>query len=352
MRSTGLEMQYDHPAKNTVRNHWVPFASNEVSPALLKQLSVWFLPGPTALEVPFYKRTGLTERQLVGFEYYSDRIKQIRKNNPGLYLIPRSLDDALSDDPPGFPDPDWANLDFDGSAVSFSKEINQVIGRLRIDRAPRLAISSLGSRDRTALVENMKTFSFWTAASPRLSQVYFDILRTGNEQQGLILNEPGATYMLCRELATSLLVLRAFGERVYGDHDRVAAHEFAKRFAAYEKVVNTELETKIHKRLGQPVALPLTSLVGFNDLLATRKIPISLVERLRFVYRSAKEKWRWTWYYRFSNKEPVFLSSWVNQLFHHHPPLHVVDFTGVVVGNRFSGVCPWCIEAKGVTHVS
>lgn len=350
MRLTGLEVDYDYLAKNAVRSHWVSFAARGVSPSMLKQLSVWFLPGHQALEVSAYEEAGISRKQLVGFEYYDDRASQIRKRYPGLRLTAQSFAEALADSNLDLPNPDWANLDFDGSILSFTPETSEVVRRLRLSHAPRLAISSLGSRDRLALIESVKTLSLWAAINPRLFETCFDLLRTSNEHQGLILEEPGATYMLCRELAASLVVMRSFGERAYGDADRRSAHAFAERFAEYEQTVTREVEEKILSRLGQPTALPLASLYGFGDFIAARKIPVSLDDRLRFAYRSTSDKWRWTWYYRIRAGESISLAEWVRQLFYHHPPLHVVDFTGAVVGNRSGGVCPLCVETKGAVH--
>lgn len=343
----GLEDRYDYEAKGTVRGHWVPFAAEKVSPRLLPKLSVWFLPGPKVLELPAYRAVGIEPQQLLGFEWLPERARKIKKRVPGLPVVGTSLRAFLEDPAHAKEAPDWAHLDFDGSALSFEFEVREVVRRLRLDRASRLGVSSLGMRDRRALVESIKTLSLWAALTPDFFDSGLDLLRRGNERAGLVLEEPAMTYMLCRELAVSLLIMRAWGERCYGEDDARAAHHFRTSFEEVMRRTDQAVRGRVFEVLGKPAPIPMTVIDGLRELVWSRRVPVGLGDRLRFAYHSSHEKWRWTWYYRFaSSQKLVSLGEWAETFFLRYPPLHVVDFTGVVISDRRNGVCMHCSKER------
>lgn len=338
----GLEARYDYAAKSIIRDHWVPFAAQGLAPEVIKKLRVWFLPGPEALEAPHYRRAKLRLEQLLGFEWSRDRAEVIRRSFPSLPLEIRALRSFLEDREHEALVPDWANLDFDGSVMTFDFEIRETLRRLRLEQAPALGLSSLGLRDRAALIECIKALSFWAAILPERFDTGLDLLRRGNERSGLVASEPVPTYMLCRELAASLLLVRSFGERSYGRDDEERARQFAAAWEIADQSLDQHIRQEIERGLNEPKPLPVLAVRGLRELVANRMIPVGLTDRLRFVYQSLEHKWRWTWYYRFREQEPVSLLSWAEKFFLEHPPLHHIDFTGAVVGARRTGVCQFC----------
>ncbi|MBI4280968.1 hypothetical protein HY628_02110 [Candidatus Uhrbacteria bacterium] len=338
---------YRSPAKTTVRDHWVPFVTAGLLPESLNQLRVWFLPGPEALEVPKYRNAGLRLEQLLGFEWLPGHLEVIRKRQPELPVIGGALERFLRD--PRFKKvfPDWAYLDFDGSAHTFEFEVGETIRRMRFSLAPRFGLTSQASRDRPALVEGIKTMSLWVSLAPHAFEAGIDRLRQGNEEMGLILDEPAMTYALCRELAVSLLLIRSFGERSWGPDDAVQATAFAGALRQVDQALAGQVGQGIERRLGAPAPLPMAVIHDLRTIFEARRVPVRLKDRLRFAYHNSHNRWRWTWYFRFEETVlPVSLAEWIDLLLLEHPALHVVDFTGAIIGNRTEGVCPWCFSPR------
>lgn len=336
-------VEYNTPAKGTVRRHWVPFASDGVTSASLKNMLVWFLPGVEALEVAQYLERGIPLANLLGFEWLPDRAAVIRAAHPLLTVYGVSLHKFLADPRSRDDWCDWANLDFDGSALTFSSDIANVVARMRMTHATRLAISSLAQRDRARLPEALSAFSFWQAINPLLLDVGTDLLRTGNAQMGLVLPEPAATYMIARELAVMLAVLYSFGARDYGARDDGTATAFKAAWDELRNAVAKKVHEEVRAGLNQPRAIPLANMHDHSQILRERTIPVRLVERLRFAYQSPFKKWRLVWYFAFEESaRPVSLAEWATNLLTLHPPLHVVDETGAVIGDRARGLCRFC----------
>ncbi len=342
MKTNGCGL-YDYPAKNTIRTHWVPFASAEVPPAELHNLRVWFFPGPAALEVASYRAVGMRVKQLVGFEWDANRARSVKNEVPSLALVPTSLAAFLANPALVGNAPDWANLDYDGAFMTFASDIRGVVGRLALDRAPRLGISSLSTRDTDALVESVKALSVWSAILPGRLETGIDLLRRGNERAGLVSKEPMPTYMLCRELALSLLLVRAFGERQYGSDDADASRTFIQAWERIDAEVDSAVRTETRAHIGTPRALIIAACASLEEIVRNRLIPVQCIRRVRFAYQSLEHKWRWTWYFAFEKTAvPISLARFAEDLLVSHPLLHHIDFTGSVVGARRQGVCPHC----------
>lgn len=335
---------YDYPAKGTVRRHWIPFAIEQVPAKLRPLLEVWFLPGHEGLEIPEYVARNISMQQLLGFEWNGQRARILREKYPKLRLEVRPLASFLHDETSEIaPHPDWAHLDFDGSAHTFAREIRTVVSRMRFDRAPRLALSSPANRDRTALIRCIETLSAWNAIIPHRFNFGLDLLRECNDDSGLVLDEPSASYTICRELAVSLNLIRSIGERVWYRGDEDSAHGFEREFKVFDQSITHALRGRVEAQLGRPLALPIAHVDPLPEFFAKRLVPVRLTDRLRFMYRSPNDHRRCSWYFRFEKQPtPVSLATWVENLFLTHPPLHVVDFMGEVIGNRRRGVCPHC----------
>lgn len=333
---------YDFPAKRTVRNHWASFAAAGIAPEARSKLIAWFFPGPPALEVSEYLRVGLKMNQLVGFEWNAARAALIRREVPRLLLVDSALRTFLENSKLARSAPDWANLDFDGSALTFAFEVREVLRRLRLDHAPRLGISSLGDRDGFVLPDAVCALSMWSSADTKRFATAIDLRRRSNERAGLIAPEPVATYMLARELAVFMLVVQGLGERVYHDGDADAAQKFVNGYHDLARAIENAIGSDIRKKLARGVSVPIMTPGSYRFLFAERRIPVRLAEVLRFIYQS-EGRWRWTWYFRFAaSSEPVPLSLWIDKLLFSESLLHVIDFTGAVIGRRAHGACPWC----------
>lgn len=342
-QSRRASAEYNTPAKAVVRNHWVPFARDGVTADALKDMRVWFLPGVLALEAPQYLACGIPLANVRGFEWMPDRAAMIRKVHPLLRMYNGSVHNFLRDPLYRKARCDWVNLDFDGSALTFASDISEVVARMRLTRAPRLAISSLAQRDNARLPEALAALSFWQAINPWFLDVGTDLLRISNRDRGLVLGEPAATYMIARELAVSLSVLYSFGARQYGSRDRRDALRFQTAWHTLHTAVNDTVLAAIRAGLNQVRAVPLANMRDHSAVLRERTVPVRLVERLRFAYQSPFKKWRMVWYVAVEESaRPVSLAEWAVTLLMLHPPLHVVDVTGAVMGDRARGLCRFC----------
>lgn len=340
---TVLRAEYNTPAKGVVRGHWMPFASDRISQPTLENVRVWFLPGVEALEVAQYLSRGIRLANLRGFEWRQDRAAVIHAAHPLLTVYDGSIHRFLADPREKDAWCDFANLDFDGSALTFSDDIAGVVARMRYTNAPRLAISSLVQRDHIRLQEALTALSFWQATNPLLLDVGVDLLRAGNKEMGLVLQEPATTYMIARELAVLLTVLYSFGARDYGSRDDGTAGAFMAAWHELKAAVNEAVLGAVRAGLNQVRAVPLANMRDHSRILRTRTIPVRLVEQLRFCYQSPFKKWRMVWYFAFEKStRPVSLAEWAVNLLTHHPPLHVVDETGAVIGDRARGLCRFC----------
>lgn len=341
MRIQG-EARYDYPAKNVVRSHWVPFAADNVLSSVLNEVHVWFFPGPQALEVAGYRQVGMQISQLVGFEWDAARAAAVRSEVPSLAIVPTSLKEFLANTALRQAAPDWANLDFDGTFQTFASDIRGVVDRLALSRAPRLGLSSLSTRDTSALIECVKALSLWSAILGDRFELGVDLLRRGNLRAGIVSKEPMPTYMICRELAALLLIMRSFGERAYGSRDAMPAVAFREAWERVDAEVDAVIRDEMSTGVNVIRPLPLASCGDLGSLIRDRVIPVRPTRRFRFAYQSPEHKWRWTWYFAFEKTAPLSLAEWAQAFVVEHPVLHHIDFTGGVVGARRFGVCPHC----------
>ena len=336
---------YSHPAKNTIRDHWTQFVVHGLDAKRLRHIRIWFLPGPDTLELPAYQGMGIPTEHLQGFEWQKTRALRIRERCPCLPLYAGSLQKALAERPGVIlTSPDWAHLDFDGSAFSFDNEVTEVVRRMNLDISPCLGVSSIATRDPARILRSMNELSLWKGLFPHSLDQGIDLLRAGNERLGLVLQEPSATYAICRELAWLFHILYAFGSRSYGPNDARAAETFRHDISHLRTRVHQELDSKTKSILRTPAVIPMAAVEDIRSVFMKRKVPIRLENWSRFACQSHPwRKWRWAWHFRFAySSTSVPLLAWAQRMLFQHPPLHVVDFTGAVVGDRKKGVCRLC----------
>lgn len=342
-RPSSVGESYRSPAKAFVRRHLVPFfsasGSNGVPPA------VWFFPGPEEAETEAYLAHGIPIHALLGFEWDPQIAQRIREQSPDLPLRAQALGECLV---PPYRGPvcDWANLDFDGAAVTFREEINALVAHaLRVDRAPRLALTSFASRDHTVLAESIVAMSAMRAIAPSSFTLGVDLLTAGNERLGLAVEDAVMPTVIAREFAVALLLIRAFGGRAYGAGDRRAAGAFRRAFDRAYEALRHILRDPIARYLDHRGAMPFAPAPELAAIVAARTIPLWIPEWLRFAYRTTNDHWMWSWYFRFDalHGRSVSLRAWTEKLLVMAPPLHLVDHVGRLL--RAETVCPWCPRA-------
>ncbi len=313
MRKRLTQGPADFPAQKIVREHWAPFANQKVSRQLRRQLKIWS--GPMI----------------------------VRQSSSRVLKCLANCQETL----------DWVNLDLGGSVLDIGPELREIARRLRLDRAPRLGLSSLAASDRDAWVENTIALSLWRAIDE--ANFYFgqDLERRDRELLDSIpkkSTEPSVDYLLAHELAASLLILRTFGGRVYDQADARPAQTFRDQFVEFLVLAQDrarEQATKTIKDPRQPEALILTELLGLSGLVDQRMIPIQVIDRARFVYRLPNRRWRWTWYFHFAaGQRPISLSKWTRDLLTDQPPLHVIDPQGAVIDDHGLDPCRFCPRRK------
>lgn len=343
--------RYRYPAKDAVRAHLLPFWCSR-SNAAIERATVWCLPGADPVELAGYLDAGMRSAQMCAFEWTHAVAKRIaawatREQRPiALWRGPLH---AFLDDPT-YADArcDWANLDFDGSALSFAADVAGVIARMQTDLAPRLAITSFASRDHTALRDAIRAASALHAIAPTPVHLGFDLAAIGNERMGLVMRDERVSWFpIAREFAVIHLLVRALGSRSYGAGDARDAAAFQTTYGPAFASFAAHIEPAVALAAAGKRALPREEHAALRRAVADRAIPLVLDDWLRFAFRSQNGKWMWTWMFRFApSPRPVPLTEWIRKLCAQAPPLHVVDRTGRTVRGGDAGICSWCLHGR------
>lgn len=346
--------RYDYPAKAVVRSHLPGFFSAGLVRTTMERARVWFFPGPRETEYRGYRALGIPDIQLHGFEWSSAIAARIRAYAPTLPLHVGSLASFLSTRRATRTQCDWANLDFDGIAVSFAAEIDAVVARLDAERAPRLAITSFASRDHAQLITSTVATATLEAlvGRPRFLMGR-DFRLVGDARAGLALEDRARRYAVARELAICFHLLRAFGGRPYGSRDVAAAATFRRAFDERCGTIRRKIESAAVAHVKRGSAMPDTEDSELRSLVINRRIPLWIDDGLRFAYRTPNERWMWTWAFRFTApREPQSLDLWVEKLLCTVPPLHVLDANGNEAHGHAAAVCAWCPASGRARHPS
>lgn len=336
--------RYDYPAKRAVRAHLVPFFTARTAPSAAERASVWFFPGSHHAEIDGYRGIGIPVGQLRAFEWNGSVARAISAHAPGLPLYRGALGSFLRDPRHRTEHCDLANLDFDGSALTFREEISDVVARMRTDELPRLAVTSFASRDHTVLIESTIAASALRAIAPSQFRLGADLAVVGNEHMGLAMRDRQSWLATAREFAVYGIILRAFGGRSYGPHDDAAAAAFRTAFDTAYAAFQASVRPRAVEALATARGLPIVESLALQRAVAARSIPLWFEDSLRFAYRTMSKRWMWTWMFRFAptNGRPVGLLEWAERLLTMAPPLHVVSHTGYPVRGASTGVCTWC----------
>jgi hypothetical protein len=335
---------YDTHAKRVIRAHLVPFWTDGVTQEVLHQVGAWFFAGPHSDEYKTYLAHGIMPEQLLSFEWHPGVATMIRAHHPELPLASTALGAFLEDTSPATGYCDWANLDFDGTAWSFRQEIIEVINRLRIDIAPRLAVTSFASRDPDALQGGVLSAAMLHAMDPEAFVRGADGQLVENARSGLSMDAHTLWHTFARESVVTLMVLRAVGGRSYPGEDAQTASVFAtmldKTLADFSESLDDDVRRCV---AGGTQPLPMHSELA--DAVARRFVPLAIDRWLRFAYQTENGRWIWTWMFRFgrtSSDRPSSMLSWLRTLMASPPPLHVIDHTGRPVRGAKQQVCAWC----------
>ncbi|MFH1430361.1 MAG: hypothetical protein ABIG71_02440 [Candidatus Uhrbacteria bacterium] len=336
--------RYSHPAKDFIRRHIITQFASGIPDGIRPHLRVWCLPSDHIREIDGYCDRGIRAAHIRAFEWndaVADKLSaRCRAEAQEVVLYHGALGSFLNDPASADAQCDWANLDFDGNVMTFANEIRETVRRLRVDEAPRLALTSFisrgnGSLDRCTTIANVLR----AAASDEYARGR-DVVTAGNERAGLALSPKPMQHAIVREFALTSLLIDAFGSRLYGD-DAVAAAAFAR---AYANAVSAHTRrTLAGKSADECQRARQEADEDLRHAMHERSIPLWIDDWSRFAYHSVNRKWLWVWAFRFSPvARPVSMLAWAKKLLAHPPPLHVIDRRGIPIRGRDARICAWC----------
>ncbi|MBI4142862.1 hypothetical protein HY480_03245 [Candidatus Uhrbacteria bacterium] len=336
---------YDRAAKRCVRAHLVPFFS-QGAPLAEPYPRVWCFPGSSSDEVRQYRTAGIPMDHLRAFEWDPAVVPRIRKRWPSLPLHAGSLGTFLESHAAADAQCDWANLDFDGSALTFREEVCAVVARMDMCNAPRLGLTSFAARNRDVLVDAVVAMSAMRTIAPAAFAVGLDLAVEANGRYGAIRDPDAVLTTIAREFAAYLLVLRAFGGAAYSTADAADARAFRLEFDAALDDLRRALAKDVTAYLRQRTAFPFAESAPIAHAVSARIIPVWPTEWLRFAYRSERGNGIWTWLFRFEPAPGVSLRAWATKFLTMVPPLHCVGRSGRLLRGIIT-VCPWCPDPGG-----
>lgn len=285
---------FNNPAKNGVRDDWMSFQPDTYEPDDL----IVYLPGEENLEFPGYRAKGVRPKQLIGAENVEARFGRVQANAPGIYVERGSVQQAVETivrERRGRVRA--ANLDFEGSYLTYVRDLYSVFRVLHDRRESYLAVTSYAGRGRDTIAQGvLNTSKFYSSMGSSFTFYgeYGRMLRRHNRITARFDSEAEEHTHLSRELGLLWSIVLGVGLVDPGSDGYNVLDEIG--LARVETGLN-----KIEQRFDADATMRPDALLNvpeLADLLKERRTWYWPSEFRHYAYMSANHQPMRTWFFK------------------------------------------------------